>query len=339
MSFVFSEVPYSSVVRRQKVRDFLESVDLEMSEDVETFVIAKEDDRIVACGGLSGRVLKNIALDESIRGEGLALSLMSELLKLAFREGRHDLFLFTKPEYEEVFESCGFKYIEQANHQVILMENSYNIDLYKKRLRKYKHTGDVVGSIVMNCNPFTLGHRYLVEQACERSHWVHLFVVKEDASFFSYKDRYKLICEGLEDLKNLTIHEGSDYIISKATFPTYFIKDKRQIDSLYTELDLNIFRNHLAPQLGITHRYVGEEPLCVVTNEYNEQMKKLLAAPSEFPPIEVVVLGRIEYGGEPISASRVRRLMQENRLEEIIPLVPPTTYALIEKMMSKEEAK
>ncbi len=339
MSFVFSEIPYSSVVRRQKVRDFLESVDLEMSEDVETFVIAKEDDRIVACGGLSGRVLKNIALDESIRGEGLALSLMSELLKLAFREGRHDLFLFTKPEYEEVFESCGFKYIEQANHQVILMENSYNIDLYKKRLRKYKHTGDVVGSIVMNCNPFTLGHRYLVEQACERSHWVHLFVVKEDASFFSYKDRYKLICEGLEDLKNLTIHEGSDYIISKATFPTYFIKDKRQIDSLYTELDLNIFRNHLAPQLGITHRYVGEEPLCVVTNEYNEQMKKLLAAPSEFPPIKVVVLGRIEYGGEPISASRVRRLMQENRLEEIIPLVPPTTYALIEKMMSKEEAK
>lgn len=339
MSFVFSEVPYSSVVRRQKVRDFLESVDLEMSEDVETFVIAKEDDRIVACGGLSGRVLKNIALDESIRGEGLALSLMSELLKLAFREGRHDLFLFTKPEYEEVFESCGFKYIEQANHQVILMENSYNIDLYKKRLRKYKHTGDVVGSIVMNCNPFTLGHRYLVEQACERSHWVHLFVVKEDASFFSYKDRYKLICEGLEDLKNLTIHEGSDYIISKATFPTYFIKDKRQIDSLYTELDLNIFRNHLAPQLGITHRFVGEEPLCVVTNEYNQQMKKLLARPSEFPPIEVVVLGRIEYGGEPISASRVRKLMQQNRLEDIFPLVPPTTYALIEKMMSKEEAK
>lgn len=339
MSFTFSEVPSTSVIRMQKVKDFLQSVDLEMSEDVEIFVIAKEDDRIVACGGLSGKVLKNIALDESIRGEGLALSLMSELLKVAFREGRHDLFLFTKPEYEEVFESCGFKYIEQANHQVILMENSYNLDLYKKRLRKYKHTGHVVGSIVMNCNPFTLGHRYLVEQACERSHWVHLFVVKEDASFFTFQDRYKLICEGLEDLQNLTIHEGSDYIISKATFPTYFIKDKRQIDSLYTELDLNIFRNHLAPQLGITHRYVGEEPLCAVTNEYNEQMKKLLAAPGEFPPIEVVVLGRIEYGGEPISASRVRKLMHENRLEEIIPLVPPTTYALIEKMMSKEEEK
>lgn len=339
MSFIFSEVPSTSTVRRQKINDFLQSVDLEMSDDVEIFVIAKDDDRIVACGGLSGRVLKNIALDESMRGEGLALSLMSELLKVAFREGRHDLFLFTKPDYQEVFESCGFKYIEQANHHVILMENSYNIDLYKKRLRKYKHSGGVVGSIVMNANPFTLGHRYLVEQACANSDWVHLFVVKEDASFFTFKDRYRLICDGLEDLENLTIHEGSDYIISKATFPTYFIKDKRQIDSLYTELDLNIFRNHLAPQLGITHRYVGVEPLCDVTNEYNQQMKKLLVRPSEFPPIDVVELGRIEYGGEPISASRVRKLMHENRLEEIFPLVPPTTYALIAKMMSKEEVQ
>lgn len=339
MSFVFSEVPSTSIVRRQKIHEFLKSVDLDMSEDVEIFVIAKEDDRIVACGGLSGRVLKNIALDESMRGEGLALSLMSELLKVAFREGRHDLFLFTKPDYQEVFESCGFKYIEQANHRVILMENSYNIDLYKKRLRKYKHSGAVVGSIVMNANPFTLGHRYLVEQACANSDWVHLFVVKEDASFFSFQDRYRLICDGLEDLENLTIHEGSDYIISKATFPTYFIKDKRQIDSLYTALDLNIFRNHLAPQLGITHRFVGVEPLCAVTNEYNQQMKEILVRPSEFPPIEVVELGRIEYGGEPISASRVRKLMHENRLKEIFPLVPPATYALIAKMISKEEVK
>ena len=84
---------------------------------------------------------------------------------------------------------------------------------------------------------------------------------------------------------------------------------------------------------------MGEEPLCAVTNEYNQQMKKLLTRPSEFPPIEVVELGRIEYGGEPISASRVRKLMHENRLEEIFPLVPPTTYALIAKMMSKEEVQ
>ena len=334
---VFSHVPSSSTIRLQKVKAFLERMDLDYSPDVELFVIAQVDDEIVACGGIAGRVLKNIAIDERMQGEGVALSLMSELLNVAYADGRDELFLFTKPIYEEVFESCGFKIIDQAAGKVVLMENRYNIEDYKRRLHKLRHSGEVVGSIVMNCNPFTLGHRYLVEQACERSFWVHLFVVKEDASFFSFKDRYRLICEGLEDLENLTIHEGSDYIISKATFPTYFIKDKKQVDALYTELDLNIFRNHIAPELGITHRFVGKEPLCVVTHEYNQQMKRILCAPSDSPPIEVVELERIAYKGEPISASRVRRLMQHGNLEEIHHLVPPTTFALIEKMLTEDK--
>ncbi len=336
---VFSHVPCTSTIRLQKVKVFLERMGLDYSSDVELFVIAQVDDEIVACGGIAGRVLKNIAIDERMQGEGVALSLMSELLSVAYADGRDELFLFTKPLYEEIFESCGFKVIDQAAGKVVLMENRYNIEEYKRRLYKLRHSGEVVGSIVMNCNPFTLGHRYLVEQACERSFWVHLFVVKEDASYFSFKDRHRLICEGLAHIENLTIHEGSDYIISKATFPTYFIKDKKQIDSLFTELDLNIFRNHLAPELGITHRFVGQEPLCVVTNEYNQQMKKILSAPSESPPIEVVELERITYKGEPISASRVRRLMQSGDLEEIGHLVPPPTFALIEKMLSTYEDK
>lgn len=335
----FSEVPSYSVVRLKKIHDFLVSVDLEMSEDIETFVVAKQEDKIVACGGISGNVLKNIAIDESLQGEGLALSLMSELLKMAFKLKRSDLFLFTKPIYQEVFEACGFKYIEQAHHEVILMENSYNIDQYKKRLRKFKKTAQMVGSIVMNANPFTLGHRYLVEQAASKCDWVHLFVVKEDASFFSFEDRHRLICEGLKDISNLTIHEGSDYIISKATFPTYFIKDKRRVDSLYTELDLNIFRHHLAPQLGITHRFVGEEPFCIVTKEYNTLMKKVLCAPSPYPEIAVVELPRIEYENIAISASRVRKLMEEKNLAQIAQMVPPSTYELIVEMLSNEKEK
>ena len=334
---IFSPIPSTSTFRLQKVKTFLEKMGLDYSSDVEVFVIAQEDDAIVACGGLAGRVLKNIAIDETMQGEGVALSLMSELLKVAYADGRDELFLFTKPEYEEVFEACGFKLIDGAAGKVILMENRYNIEAYKNRLHKLRHSGEVVGSIVMNCNPFTLGHRYLVEQACVRSFWVHLFVVKEDASYFSFKERYRLICQGLGHLENLTIHEGSDYIISKATFPTYFIKDKQQIDSMYTELDLNIFRNHLAPELGITHRFVGKEPLCVVTNEYNTQMKKILSRSSTSPAIEVVELERIMYKEEPISASRVRRLMQEGNLEEIRHLVPPSTFVLIEKMVSSED--
>lgn len=336
---VFSHVSPQSVRRLAKIKLFLERMGLDYSFDVELFVIAQEGEEIVACGGIAGRVLKNIAIDASKQGEGVALGLMSELLNVAYELGREELFLFTKPQYEEVFESCGFKLIDHASDKVVLMENRYNIEDYKRRLHKLRKSGDVVGSIVMNCNPFTLGHRYLVEQACLQSHWVHLFVVKEDASFFSFEQRYSLIEEGLKGISNLTIHEGSDYIISKATFPTYFIKDKCQIDALYTELDLNIFRNHIAPELGITHRFVGQEPLCVVTNAYNEHMKKILSSPSESPPIKVVELARVEYQGEPISASRVRRLMHEKKIDEIAPLVPPSTYALIEEMIFQTEGK
>ena len=177
----FSHVPPTSTIRLGKIKVFLERMGLDFSPDVELFVVAHVGDDIVACGGIAGRVLKNIAIDESVQGEGVALSLMSELLKVAYADGRDELFLFTKPMYEEVFESCGFKLIDGAANKVILMENRYNIEAYKKRLHKLRHSGEVVGSIVMNCNPFTLGHRYLVEQACERSDWVHLYVVKEDA--------------------------------------------------------------------------------------------------------------------------------------------------------------
>ena len=131
---VFSHVLPSSTIRLQKVKAFLERMELEFSSDIELFVIAQENDEIVACGGIAGRVLKNIAIDESMQGEGVALSLMSELLKVAYANGRDELFLFTKPQYEEVFEACGFKLIDGAADKVILMENRYNIEAYKTKL-------------------------------------------------------------------------------------------------------------------------------------------------------------------------------------------------------------
>ncbi len=337
---IFSHVLPSSPHRLAKVKSFLDHMGLEFSHDVELFVIVQTDDAvIVACGGIAGKVLKNIAIDESIQGEGIALALMSELLKVAYGSGKNELFVYTKPMYQHVFESCGFKKIDAVEKKIILMENRYNIEEYKRKLRKFYHAGEIVGSLVMNCNPFTLGHRYLVERACKQSSWVHLFIVKEDVSFFSFYDRKALIDEGLKDLGNLSIHEGSDYIISKATFPTYFIKDKGQVDSLFTELDLNIFRHHIAPVLGITHRFVGEEPLCKVTHEYNQQMKKILSRPDAFPSIEVVECERMTYQGEPISASRVRRLMQEKKLEELEHLVPSHTLALIQNMVLTQKDK
>ena len=331
-SIRFSEFDSSNTRKVSKVKEFLNAIDLEISPDIEVFVTASEEGEMVACGGLAGKILKCVAVTPRLRGQGFILTVMTELLKAAYKRGRNELFLFSSPKNRDFFEGCGFKFIEQSGTEVMLMENTHNLDAYKEHLQALKKEGKSIGSIVMNANPFTLGHRYLVEQAASQCDWLHLFVVREDASTFKFDDRLRLIREGLAHIDNVTIHEGSDYLISKATFPTYFIKDAGQIDTLYSELDLKVFKNHIAPQLGITHRFVGHEPYCVVTNEYNQQMKRVLMGEGQGDVISVVELQRIQSGKEAISASRVRRLVGEEKWDEVQLLVPPTTFEFLKNM-------
>src|SRR5271165_1109711 len=134
----------------------------------------------------------------------------------------------------------------------------------------------------------------LVETAAAECDWLHVFVVREDASAFSYADRFSLVSEGVKDITRLTLHEGSDYIISRATFPRYFLKEKETIDRSWAAIDLLLFREYIAPALGITHRYVGTEPLDTVTNNYNADMKYWLeTAPSPANRIAVVQVPRV----------------------------------------------
>jgi len=334
MNSTISVSEFDSGNRRRvaKVQEFLDKNELDMSPDIEVFVTIKDEDEMIACGGLAGKVLKCIAVDNSRRGQGLILKVVTHLLNAAYVRDRKDLFLFSTPKNIDFFKDCGFRLIEECDGEVILMENSKNLQKYQEKLKSLKQDGDVIGTIVMNANPFTLGHQYLVEEASRRSDWLHLFVVREDASEFKFADRIELIKKGISHIKNVTLHEGSDYIISKATFPTYFIKDKGQVNELHAKLDLNVFRNQLAPYLGITHRFVGTEPYCKVTNNYNQNMKKILADPSgKAAPIEVVEIDRIEFDSDAISASRVRRLLKEQNYEELSHIVPPTTLEFLKE--------
>ncbi len=325
-----SEFDSGNTRRVTKVEEFLDKNELDMSPDIEIFVTIKDEDEMIACGGLAGKVLKCIAVDTNRRGQGLILKVVTHLLNAALVRDRKELFLFSTPKNIEFFRDCGFKLIEECDGEIILMENTKNLQNYQKKLLSLKKDGDVIGTIVMNANPFTKGHLYLVEEASRRSDWLHLFVVREDASEFKFADRIELIKKGISHLKNVTLHEGSDYIISKATFPTYFIKDKGQVNELHAKLDLNVFRNQLAPYLGITHRFVGTEPYCKVTNNYNKNMKKILADKSgRTAPIEVVEVQRVEFADKPISASRVRALLKEKNYKELASIVPSTTYEFL----------
>ncbi|MFA6682408.1 MAG: [citrate (pro-3S)-lyase] ligase, partial [Sphaerochaeta sp.] len=174
-------------------------------------------------------------------------------------------------------------------------------------------------------NPFTRGHRYLLESSAAQCSLLHVFVVSSDKSAFSTEVRLSLVRQGVADIPNIVVHEASDYLVSVATFPSYFLKEQQRAGQLNSELDIAIFLHYIAPALGITCRFVGTEPLCMTTAAYNRQMQKMLASKG----VRFVEVQRLESDEQPISASRVRALMGLKEFDTLEKLVPPTTYAFI----------
>ncbi|MGG5415498.1 [citrate (pro-3S)-lyase] ligase [Edwardsiella tarda] len=337
---VFTQVKRSEQKRIADITQFLRENGLNIDTSVEIFICAMRDHKIIACGGIAGDIIKCVAISASARGEGLALTLATELVNLAYDLGRNNLFIYTKEENEEMFRQCGFATITRVPGIMVLMENSkVRLQRYAENLATLRHPGKKIGAIVMNANPFTNGHRYLVRQAASQCDWLHLFLVREDTSRFSYEDRLALVREGVGDITNLTLHPGSEYIISRATFPCYFIKEQGVADNCYTEIDIKIFRQYLAPALGITHRFVGTEPFCPVTAKYNQDMRYWLETPAlPYPPIHLVEVARLTYHNTPISASWVRKLLVRKDLPAITPLVPEATRAYLARLIASMPA-
>ena len=327
--------PKGAPPEMEAIRGLLAANDLELDSQVEVFVLRRQQGRIVACAGLDHYTIKCVAVAEDARGESLSLALGSEVVSLAAERGQYHLFLYSAPHNLPFFRGWGFYPLVEVPQRVVLMENSpVAIEKYCESLRVQRRPGKTIGGIVLNANPFTLGHRYLVAQAARACDWLHVFVVKEDASSFSYADRFALVAAGVKGIDNLTLYPGSDYIISRATFPGYFLKDKGLIESSWAAVDLLLFRDCIAPALGITRRYVGSEPFDPVTKSYNAQMKDWLQqAPSGQPPITVVEIPRASIGGVPISATEVRRLLAERDFGRIAALVPATTLQFLESLL------
>ncbi|WP_458862839.1 [citrate (pro-3S)-lyase] ligase [Acidaminobacterium chupaoyuni] len=330
-SFVweFYEKPFGGAVRRRLER-FLAAQGLAYDEQIEkTAVCYDGEGQIAATGSLDGSTLKCIAVAEEYRGMGLTAAVMTQLQSAAFAAGQHHLFLFTKPKNEEMFAPFGF-YPIAATEEMLLMENKKNgIADFVNGLQK---GSGLQGCVVANCNPFTLGHRALVEVAAKACDTLHLFILSEDKSLFPSAVRMELAKAGTADLPNVLVHPTSDYLISSATFPTYFLKEQQILSGAGGALDLEIFCRWFAPALGITRRFMGQEPYCPVTARYNEQMKQILPRHG----IEAVEIRRKEESGSAISASRVRALMAQGRVEEIRPLVPQTTWDFLQTSQGRQ---
>jgi [citrate (pro-3S)-lyase] ligase len=311
---------------RAMLENFLKLQGLRLESDVEYCIALLEGERIVATGCLSGRVCKCIAVDKAYQGTGLTGTIISNLTAEAFRRGRKRLFIYTRPENWRFFRETGFYKVAEVTKKVVLLENDpLGLKNFLAELEEQYVKGENISAIVVNCNPFTLGHQYLIEKAAALSEVLHVFVLWEDKSSFPSEVRYRLVCEGTKHLPNVYIHKGRDYIISDATFPSYFLKEFHEIVEVHARLDLTIFKTHIAPVLGIKRRFVGEEPYCPVTRTYNSIMKKELPEAG----IDVVEIPRFKVGEEAVSASRVRKLIAEGRLDEVQGLVPATTMKFL----------
>lgn len=182
-----------------------------------------------------------------------------------------------------------------------------------------------IGSIVMNCNPFTYGHRYLIEKALEQVDFLIIFVVEEDKSVFSFVERFAMVCKGVADLKNVKVVPSGPFILSRMSFPEYFIKESDEDIVENVENDITFFAERIAPYLNIDYRFVGEEPNDMVTNEYNLAMKKILPKYG----ISLIEIPRKKWDNKYISASLVRKYLENGDNVNLKKLVPKSTINII----------
>ena len=305
----------------------LQKTGLVPEEMPEQTVLLWEGDGLAATGSRQGNILKYLAIDPAHQGEGLLASLLTALRQEAFAQGYRHLFLYPKPANAHLFRDLMF-YPVATTDKVLLMEDKPDgVQSFLKTLPAETGSG-TVGAAVMNCDPFTLGHRYLVESAAKECDKFYVFVLSEDQGHFSAADRLTMVKAGTADLKNVTVLPTGPYLISAATFPTYFLKDRDGAEQVQCLLDIAIFCKYFAPHFGIARRYVGTEPLSPMTNKYNEALKAHLPTKG----IEVRELPRFEKAGTPVSASAVRKALAENDWDTLQSLVPPTTFDHLQKI-------
>lgn len=307
-------------------KEFLNSLGLFPETDADfTVNLLDDSDNIVATGSLVGNVLKYIAVSPTEQGNNACAQVVSELASHAYRNGIIKLFLYTKPENESLFSSLGFYTLAKTEYACMMENDKFGLDKFIKSLstvpEEYNESQTVIGSIVCNCNPITNGHLYLMETASKACRVLHVFVLSEDKSMFPTDVRFELVKKSTAHIKNICLHKSSDYIISSATFPTYFIKDSANAENINADLDLTLFGSKIAPALGITKRFVGTEPFCAVTNSYNQRMKAIL------PKFDIELVEIERTGG--ISASKVRKYISEKNFEAIEKIVPKPCYEYI----------
>ena len=326
MAYSISKVSPGDTRALRQVDSLLEQEGIQRDGNLDYIAaLYDEDYRVIATGSCFGNTLRCFAVSHEHQGEGLLNQVITHLIEVQHERGNLQLFLYTKIGSAKFFGDLGFYEIARVDGTLVFMENRRDgFSRYLKRLEKTRTEGRSA-ALVMNANPFTLGHQYLAETAAAQCDTLHLFIVSEDQSLVPFSVRKELIKAGTAHLPNVVLHDSGPYIISSATFPSYFLKDEAAVIAGHARLDLEIFKK-IAAALNVTARFVGEEPTSQVTGLYNQIMAE------ELPKAGIAcrIIPRKAVGDQIISASTVRKALQEGDMDTFRRLVPETTAAWFE---------
>ncbi|MFD1317185.1 [citrate (pro-3S)-lyase] ligase [Loigolactobacillus zhaoyuanensis] len=327
-----SEIYPTEKERNQLVDALLQTEGINRDKNLDyTCGVFDTNDELVGTGSCFGNTLRCLAIRDDHQGEGLMNTLVSHLISVQFQRGNTHLFVYTKVKSAPFFKDLGFTAIAQVADKLVFLENeAAGFSNYLDQLEKPQQTAGKITSIVVNANPFSLGHQYLIEKASAENDLVHLFIVSEDASLIPFAVRKQLVEQGTAHLDNIVYHTTGPYIISNSTFPSYFLKDDDTVIRTQAALDIELFIK-IAQRLDLTSRYVGEEPYSQVTRIYNEIMVEKLAQVG----ITCHVIPRRQVADEVISASKIRLALKEDNLATVKRMVPQSTYDFFQTVAGK----
>ncbi len=262
-------------------------------------------------------------------------------LNKAIAESIYRSFCFSESRYESKteirnrtpqptpndFQATAVQYLKYLTKRFYCDNRNLNEWIMTTRKVGFRKEKDCIGAVVLNANPFTLGHLYLIEQALTILDKLYIFVVNENSSYFGFEHRLSMVQSGVAHLgKRICVRPSGNFIISSFTFPEYFSKSNF-IGEADPTSDVAIFGALIAPALHIRHRFVGEEPFSMVTQKYNHTMNSILPHMG----VEFHVFPRkTDESMQAISATTVRNCITNKQLHKLRCIVPESTYRFIE---------
>ena len=325
---------------KTKIAEFLARFSLKYEQNVDQTIYLEENGSVIATVSAAKYILKCLAVDPAYRSENYAVALVGEMIKRLHANGVFYYQVFTKPEYKDVFVSLGFSVLVETEKVVALEGGEGNVDQTIEKMRvqiRFTLGLDVaarrydVAAVVLNGNPFTNGHLKLIEHAACRHDYVFVFVLEEEGSYFSFNERYSLAYVALKPLANVMVLPSSKYIVSKATFPGYFLKTVDETTEQYALFDATVFDKYFMKGLGISKRYIGSETSDYMSL-YNQTLKRVFGDRVEEIP-------RFVEDGTVVSAKTVRALLEQGKEDDALKFVPHSTHALLKGMVLLKNGK